>query len=69
MPDPVFTYLLYLLDSPRNCSGMNTECTSSAVDMPTALITDPVEKCRRYESGDCMPQFNTDYTSIVTEVC
>ena len=33
------------------------------------LVTDPEEKCRHYENGDCLPQFDTtEYTSIVSEV-
>ena len=33
------------------------------------LVTDPEEKCRHYQNGDCLPQFDTtEYTSIVSEV-
>ena len=34
----------------------------------SVLITDPVVKCQHYESGDCVPQFDKEYSSIVTEV-
>jgi MFS family permease len=47
-----------------NCSTREGRCTGEK----TVLITDPEEKCRHYESGDCVPQFDTsEYTSIVTE--
>ena len=51
-------------DTERGTTG---EC-SEAHGLPV-LVTDPEEKCRRYESGDCQPQFDTsEYTSIVSEV-
>ena len=40
---------------PEGCGGLT-------------LITDPADKCVHYERGDCIPHFNTDFTSIVTEV-
>ena len=34
-----------------------------------SLVTDPEKKCSDYESGDCLPHFDTsEYTSIVSEV-
>ena len=47
-----------------DCSTASEGC----VDSDISLITDPDEMCRCYDSGDCTPEFNDTYTSIVTEV-
>ena len=51
--------------------SLSPDCTVGVAGCTQAvsLITDPEEKCRHYESGDCQPQFDTsEYTSIVSEV-
>ena len=54
-------------DPARNCSS--TENGSRDCQGLPVIVTDPEEKCRHYENGDCLPQFDTsEYTSIVSEV-
>ena len=60
--------------SSDNCSstegggGASSRDCSDTSGLPV-LVTDPEEKCRHYENGDCLPQFETsEYTSIVSEV-
>jgi MFS family permease len=47
-----------------NSTGNHTMAGAHSLSM---LVTDPVKKCQHYENGDCVPQFDTEYTSIVTE--
>ena len=61
----------------HSVSDLAGNCSSSTVvggahsgcDGQPVLVTDPEEKCRHYERGDCLPAFDTtEYTSIVSEV-
>jgi MFS family permease len=52
--------------------GWTCAATSASADINTSgqsvLVTGPEEKCSHFESGDCVPQFNTsEYTSIISE--
>ena len=59
--------LFFVTDSVPDCSTASEGCVDSDIPL-SILITDPDEKCRYYDSGDCTPEFNDAYTSIVTEV-
>ena len=63
----VARYLLrFIIDCSRD-RGAAEEC--SEIGKLPVLVTDPEDKCRHYENGDCHPIFNTsEYTSIVSEV-
>ena len=53
------------MDISTDSTGNHTMAGAHSLSM---LVTDPVKKCQHYENGDCVPQFDTEYTSIVTEV-
>lgn len=42
-------------------------CQASA-ERGAAPVTEATEKCHRYESGNCSPEYSPEFTSIVTEV-